>query len=133
MKQTAILCIAFCLSLAPLPLTAAVHTVEVIGLTFVPAELDIDQGDTVEWVHDGTSTFHTLTSGTGAADPQAGALFDVTFASPGQVFSQLFADSGDVPYFCRPHVSLGMTGLLHVNELVAAEPSAWGRVKALYR
>lgn len=126
-----LLSVAALLSLA-LPVLAATQIVAVNGLQFVPDEITIDQGDTVEWVHDATSLFHTITNGTGPGDAEVGSLFDQTFSSSGQTFAFTFSAAGDVPYFCRPHLGVGMTGLIHVQESLPAETSAWGRVKRLY-
>ena len=38
------------LALVPLSASAATHTVDQVGFTFVPDDLTIDVGDTVEWV-----------------------------------------------------------------------------------
>lgn len=108
---------------------AATITVTQTGLTFDPAEITIDVGDTVTWVH--TTGSHTVTSGTGAAAPDAGDLFDMALTS-GSV-SHTFTAAGDVPYFCRPHEAFGMTGLVHVVEEVDAEASSLGAVKRLFR
>ena len=108
---------------------AANFTVVQDGMTFSPNSLTIDVGDTVEWVHQ--SGFHTVTSGTGAADPQAGALFDATLSSGS--FSFTFNTEGDVHYFCRPHEGLGMTGVVQVVSQVATEAKSFSAVKNLFR
>lgn len=108
---------------------AATHDVMQAGMTFSPSEITIDVGDTVVWHHG--SGIHTVTNGTGAADPDVGNLFDLTLSS-GTV-SHTFTSAGDVPYFCRPHESFGMTGLIHVQEEVASEAATWSAVKELWR
>ncbi len=108
---------------------AANFTVVQVDLTFTPDDLTINVGDTVEWVHQ--SGFHTVTNGTGAADPQAGAMFDANLGSG--TFSFTFNSSGDVPYFCRPHEGFGMAGMIHVENQVAAEEESFGNVKRLFR
>lgn len=108
---------------------AATFTVTQTGTSFAPNDLSINVGDTVEWVW--TGGFHTVTNGTGAADPGAGTLFDATLSSGS--FSYTFTSIGDVPYFCRPHESLGMTGIVRVTDQVAEEPATFSAVKALFR
>lgn len=112
---------------------AATHTVDIVGLTFSPAEITINAGDTVEWVKDFNTVAHTVTDGAGPTDAGAGSLFDATLDSPSQTFDHTFTNVGDVPYFCRFHFGLGMTGIVHVGPEVPVEPTTWSEVKALYR
>jgi len=44
-----------------------------------------------------------------------------------------FDSTGDYPYFCRPHVGMGMAGIVHVTPSVPNESSTWSGVKSLYR
>lgn len=53
---------------------AVTHTVNQVGLTFQPDDLTIEIGDTVEW--NWSTGSHTVTSGLGNGDPNAGNLFD---------------------------------------------------------
>ncbi len=131
MRILTLTCLA--LTLAAGAASAATHTIMQQGMAFVPDDLTIEVGDTVEWVHDSTSSFHTVTSGTGAADANAGVLFDETFNQSGQVFTHTFTAVGDQFYFCRPHEAFGMTGVVHVNNMVSAELSTWSALKDLWR
>jgi plastocyanin len=99
------------------------------SLTFTPDDLTINVGDTVEWIHQ--SGFHTVTNGTGAADPLAGSMFDASLSSGS--FSFTFNASGDIPYFCRPHEGFGMAGVIRVENQVGAEAESFGNVKRLFR
>lgn len=119
------------LMLAAMAATASANVivVEQVNLTFVPSEITINVGDTVIWNHTGGS--HTVTNGTGAVDPQAGSMFDMPLTTGSVSF--VFATPGDVPYFCRPHESFGMLGLIHVNAPVANEAMSFAAVKRLYR
>jgi len=92
---------------------AATHTVTQSNLTFSPASLTISVGDTVQWVW--TAGTHTVTSGTGGADPDAGALFDSPLTTDAPLFEYVFTTAGTVPYFCRPHETFGMTGTIVVT------------------
>lgn len=57
------------------PANADTVSVSVINFRFVPNNIVIELGDTVQWVW-GSGT-HTVTSGTGSTAPDVGALFDV--------------------------------------------------------
>ncbi len=101
-----------------------VHTVELSGIQFIPAEIEIQVGDTVHWVW--VSGFHNVESGTvvagggvhdnhfrsGNPTSSAGTIFDWVFD---QTF--LFAhpiSSHTYPYFCVVHAGLNMTGTITV-------------------
>ncbi len=92
---------------------SATHEVDVRNVEFVPGNLIIEVGDSVHWTWvEGT---HTVTSGPGSSDPQAGDLFDTPLQGPGSEFGYRFNEAGQFPYFCRPHESLGMTGNITVE------------------
>lgn len=80
------------------------------GTSFSPAQLRIYTGDTVMWTSSGG---HTVTSGTGASDPNVGSMFDHPLPS-GQTFQWVFIKSGTINYFCRPHELMGMKGTITV-------------------
>jgi plastocyanin len=119
-------------SLLLLPVAAAADTfiINQVNTTYSPDELTIHVGDTVEWHW--SSLAHTVTSGTGAADPEAGDLFDEPLDVTAPIVSYTFTTAGDVPFFCRPHEVMGMTGIIHVLESTPTEASGWGNIKALY-
>ncbi len=96
-----------------MPAAAAVFVVQQSGTTFVPNNITVTEGDTVRWVR--TSLSHTVTNGTGTADPNVGTLFDAPLNLANPSFQYVFAVAGDVPYFCRPHLLMGMTGIVHVQ------------------
>jgi plastocyanin len=111
--------------------TAAEHDVEQQGLTFVPADLTIEVGDTVNWMW--TSGSHTVTNGADLDDPDLGTLFDAPLNADNATFSYTFDEEGVFPYLCRPHASLDMVGTITVESGVAAEATTWHGVKALFR
>lgn len=85
-------------------------------LAFSPANLVVEQGDYVRWIHTGTSVTHTTTSGVACTGNGIwnGGL------GPGAQFTRRFADSpGDYPYFCIPHCGLGMIGSVWVTTLIS--------------
>jgi hypothetical protein len=80
---------------------------------FVPDSITINRGDTVEWVW-GPGTFaHSVTSGT--SDGTTDGLFESGAHAPPFTFSFTFPNAGTFPYFCRPHLKMGMTGVVNVN------------------
>ena len=118
-------------ALAATTAVAATHTVDQVGVTFDPDDITITVGDTVEWVW--SSSSHTVTNGTGPADPNVGTLFDDPLDVGNTPFSYTFNSVGDVPYFCRPHFSLNMTGIVRVQGTTPNDEATWGAVKTLYR
>jgi plastocyanin len=82
----------------------------VSGVTFNPEVVTINPGDQVRWTVNGS---HTITSGTGPTDPNAGDRFDET-VNTGSVITATFNDLGSIPYFCQLHFAMGMTGTINV-------------------
>lgn len=92
------------------------------GFSFNPNDLTINVGDTVIWTSGPGS--HTVTNGTGSADPTAGTLFDAGiggFDPP--TFQHTFTSVGVVPYYCRPHEVFNMRGTIRV-QAPTSTPSA---------
>ena len=98
---------------------AVTHTVNQVDLTFQPADITIEVGDTIEWIWSGLS--HTVTNGIDFDDPELGTMFDAPLDALNPIFSFTFLSAGDVPYLCRPHFFLGMTGIVHVVEPTPVE------------
>ncbi|MFH1277105.1 MAG: plastocyanin/azurin family copper-binding protein [Candidatus Eisenbacteria bacterium] len=116
---------------------AATFVVTTSGVTFVPDSVTVSVGDTVQWVWGGAPN-HTVTSGTGSADPDAGALYDAPLNSLNPTFSYVFSGAGGIyPYFCRLHELLNMDGVVIVEEQVGVPaPSglvSWSRIKEVFR
>ena len=101
---------------------------------FVPAEASILPGDTVRWVN--TDSFlldHATVSGTGSADPLAGALWDSGVLHAGDWFEVTFEEAGVYEYFSPPHEYEGMTGTIRVGTSTGldgvVEQTTWGKIK----
>lgn len=122
--------IVFLASAAVPSAEAAIHIVNQVNFGFQPADLTIAQGDTVRWVWSGG--IHTVTNGTGAADPNVATLFDAPLSSSATTFQYRFVNTGVFPYFCRPHESLGMEGTITVDQGTPVEPATWGRLKRIF-
>ena len=77
---------------------------------FDPSPANVKAGDTVTWTNN-DSTPHTVTSGTGASDPNMGKDFDSspglkTLLAPKQTFEHKFATAGEFAYFCQVHPTM---------------------------
>ena len=86
-------------------------TVQVLDNSFLPKTLTITVGDSVTWRWQGSNP-HTVTHGTGPGN--LGGDFDSPQKTSG-TFGYRFTTQGSVPYFCRLHVAMGMTGTIVVN------------------
>jgi plastocyanin len=101
------------------PALAVTHVITQTDFTWTPDLVVINVGDTVQWVWTGFS--HTVTNGVDLADPAVGTLFDAPLNSLNRTFSRTFTTPGTVPFFCRPHLVMGMTGTIIVQAAAAAE------------
>jgi len=98
------------------------HVVQQVGFDFIPQDITIDVGDTVEWQW--SMGDHTVTEGTGpfpdgseafndllsAGNPTVSVTFDAAFLAanprPGNLYD----------YYCVPHLAFGMVGTVTVAE-----------------
>lgn len=103
------------LVLPSIALAQTTHIINQSSLTFSPNDLTINVGDTVRWVR--SSGSHTVTNGTGSADPNVGNLFDAPLNSSNTTFEFTFTAAGDVPFFCRPHEFANMKGVIRVSDV----------------
>jgi plastocyanin len=78
---------------------------------FEPAEISVKAGTKVVWNNQGG--FHTVTGGDGQPDPAS--PMNGTLSNPGQTYEVTFDKPGTYPYFCQPHLSLGMKGTVTVT------------------
>jgi plastocyanin len=99
---------------AATPQPGTVHEIGMQNDRFMPANMTIRAGDTVRWTN-GEDELHTVTSGPGSNDPNAGALFDEQLPDQGSSFAFRFQTAGTYPYFCRVHELMGMTGTITVQ------------------
>lgn len=78
------------------------------GLQFSPASVTVQAGETVEWVNDVTM-FHTITPD-GHTEWVQGAV-----TNAGDTFTHTFETPGTYEYYCDPHLTDGMTGVVVVQ------------------
>ncbi len=90
-------------------------------LRFVPTEITIKAGDTVEWRNIG-SIPHTVTadprrapSSRNVARPDGAEAFDSGWVMGGQWFRYTFSEPGVYRYVCLPHERTGMLGTVIVG------------------
>jgi plastocyanin len=112
MKKTVILTGLIWYIAALLPSNAqSLHTVSILDGSFSPASVTVSTGDTVRWVMNSTIA-HTVTSGSNCT---SNGVFNSGTMSSGQSFSFVFTQSGSFPYYCIPHCSQGMAGVITVE------------------
>ncbi len=95
----------------------AISTVDDATLQFHPANLSVEQGDWVRWIHTSTAQFpvqHTTTQGSSCTP---GGLWDAVLLPPSFAqFTRRFLDPpAPIPYYCEPHCFFGMTGQVLVT------------------
>jgi len=105
--------------------TEPIHTVELEGIVFTPADINVNVGDTVHWVW--ISGFHNVESG--IIDSNGDGVHDNNFRSgdptitQGTIFNlvidQAFLDANPMtnnvyPYYCFVHDFVDMAGTITV-------------------
>ncbi len=90
-------------------------------LRFVPTEITINAGDTVEWRNIG-SILHTVTADLRRAPgsrnialPDGAEAFDSGWVMRGQSFRYTFSEPGVYRYVCLPHERARMLGTVIVG------------------
>ena len=86
------------------------------AFAFGPPAVQVDPGTTIVWEWTGEGGQHNVQS-------EEGADFESELsAEAGFTFEQTFEEEGVIKYFCQPHLSLGMKGVV----VVGAMPSEGG-------
>jgi plastocyanin len=121
MRGTALITL-MTLAIVAAPAQAADRGVTVSNFSFGPAELTIDQGDTVTWTFAGPDTNHSTTT-----KPDQAESWDSDPRNPtpvhavGDKFSWNFPNAGEFSYFCKVHAS--MTAKIVVRPRQAGTPT----------
>ena len=93
-----------------MPAGTSVPGCEETNECYLPADLSINAGDTVEFVNADTAA-HTVTGGSPADGPSG--VFDSSLVMGGASYSFTFEDAGSYDYFCMVHP--WMVGSVTVN------------------
>jgi plastocyanin len=91
--------------------SSADYTVNLLDMSFDPSSLDIEIGETVEWVW--VSGAHNV-NGSQASFPNNPEYFESEFGT-GLTYSYTFNIAGRYDYQCDPHASMGMVGSITVG------------------
>jgi plastocyanin len=93
--------------------SGTVHEVQQIGLTFQPADISVQPGDTVRWTWTGGG--HTVTSGSDCTYDEL--YFDAPLNGDDAMFEWTVPDdlAGTLDYFCQPHCGIDMVGTITVD------------------
>ena len=109
MKKITLLFISTVLSCG---IFATNHNVTTVGNTFSPANITINQGDTVTWTNGGGSHNVNATLATYPNNPEG---FGNSVSSSSWTLQHIFSIPGTYDYQCDPHTGMGMVGTVVVN------------------
>ena len=105
---------------------AATHTVNQVGTSFVPADIIVQPGDTIEWVW--ANGIHTVTSGS-PCTPDGRFSTPLDMGNPSVIFNVPSNEpDGTIPYFCIPHCGIDMIGTITVQGVNVPAASEWGLI-----
>jgi plastocyanin len=93
-----------------IPTGTSVPGCEESNACYLPADITINAGDTVEWINVDTAA-HTVTGGSPADGPSG--IFDSSLVMADAIYAFTFNDSGNYDYFCMVHP--WMVGSVSVN------------------
>ena len=93
-----------------MPMGTSVPGCEETNECYLPADITINVGDTVEWINVDTAA-HTVTSGSPADGPSG--VFDSSLVMADAVYAFTFEEAGTYDYFCMVHP--WMVGSVTVN------------------
>jgi LPXTG-motif cell wall-anchored protein len=91
----------------PKAVAAASGSVAIADFSFTPAQITIDQGDTVTWTNNGP-TPHSATAPDGS--------FDTGIFPAGQSRSHTFSAAGTFSYICTPHPNMRGTVVVRASQ-----------------
>jgi LPXTG-motif cell wall-anchored protein len=94
---------------------AASGSVTIADFQFTPAQITIDQGDTVTWTNSGPSA-HSATAPDGS--------FDTGILPSGQSGSHTFNEAGTFSYICTPHPNMHGTIVVRASQTAGDTPDS---------
>jgi LPXTG-motif cell wall-anchored protein len=86
---------------------AATGSVTIADFQFTPAQITVDQGDTVTWKNNGPSA-HSATAPNGS--------FDTGILPAGESGSHTFSEAGTFSYICTPHPDMHGTIVVRASQ-----------------
>ncbi len=95
---------------APTPYEPTTHDVSMTSSGYTPADLTINEGDTIRWTNNDVRA-HTSTSGTNGVPD---GIWDSGDVTAGNTYEWVFNAAGTFPYYCMHHWQTGMTGTITV-------------------
>lgn len=78
------------------------------GFAFAPAAVRVDTGTTVVWEWTGVGGRHNVVA-------RDGTFASEYYREAGATFSYSFGTTGQFPYYCDPHMEMGMKGSVRVE------------------
>src|SRR6516162_8568612 len=82
------------------------------SLTYAPKTITVNVGDTVTWIHDSTSTPHTVTADNGSFDSSPGCPASIPAClGAGSTYQHTFTQAGTFAYHCKIHGAAGGIGM----------------------
>lgn len=91
-----------------------VHNINALSMSFSPANITIDVGDTVRWTR--VTGVHNV-NGTNSTYPSNPESFGNALSGSWTTFDHKFLAAGTYNYRCDQHFGSGMTGTITVQEL----------------
>ena len=91
-------------------------TVDSNNLRFSPSTITIDEGDSVQFLWSGEALAHNAVEESGVFD-SGDTSRDVDYT-----FTFEIGTAGEYNFFCEPHESVGMTGMITVNAVEIPDP-----------
>ena len=82
-------------------------------LSFSPADLQIEAGETVQWIN--VDGFHNVDGSTDTYPNNPDSFYSGDASSNDWSYSFTFTVEGDYTYQCNPHAAMGMVGSILVS------------------
>lgn len=81
------------------------HEIQMTAMTYTPKQLTIKRGDKIRFVNT-SSNYHNAVF----------TFVETKLLRKGESVEVEFKNVGEFPFFCRPHISMGMKGVITVKE-----------------
>ena len=104
------------------------HTISASGMSFSPAELTIEIGDTVTFINAGG--FHNVNGNQSSFSTNPESFGNQT--GTGWTFQHVFNIVGEYDYQCDPHAGMGMKGKITVQNATSIQSLNFGSNPTIY-